>query len=273
MLNRTSLISVLLFAILPFISVAQDSPPQSQVETIDKIIAATSVEEELHSPIEELQTQFSQNPFGLPSDQNEQMMEVYTETFKPDETIKTIRGTFSERYNEEHAKAVLKWLEKETTQQVLEYEKEFYTLQGIRKRIVSKYELEQNPPNQDRQQLLQSLAKTLSAPETEIEARVTIFRAMVNAFSTLSNQQTFGSRQVDTFANNFRNQIRPQIDQQVVNQFLVKYHGLDAAALKEYSSFFSTEAGKWLANTTSQSIDAALKESSDRFLSDIKASN
>ena len=261
---------ITLFALLPFVSAAQESSTQTKTDIIDRIIAETSVEDELNSPIEQVQNQFSQNPFGLPADKNEEMMNIYADTFKPDATVKTIRTTFANQYNQAHAKAVLDWLNDEETQKVLDAEKEFFTLQGIRKRVVTKYELEQNPPNQDRKDLIQSLAQTTSASETELEARTKLFRTMVSAFSKLSDQRSFNSIQIDNIVNNFRSQIEPQINQQVADQLLVKYHGLDDATLKNYTSFYSTDAGQWLNKTTSESIRAALEASSENFISTIE---
>lgn len=267
--DHRRIVTALLFAFLPLISIAQESFSQAKMQNINQIISETNVEEELKSPIEQVQNQFSQNPFGLPAPKNEKMMNLYTETFKPEATIQTIRSTFQEQYNASHANAVIGWLEKDRTQKVLDAEKEFHTLQGIRKRIVNKYELEQNPPAQDRKELIQSLAQKTSASETELEARIILFRTMVSAFSKLSSQPPLSSRRIDGIVNNRKSQIQTQIDQQVTNQLMVKYHGIDDNVLKNYIAFYSTDAGKWLNNSTSKSIQAALKSASDEFLSEV----
>lgn len=260
---------VLVLALLPFLSVAQETAQQSKTTAINKIIKETSVSGELNQPIDELETQFSQNPFGLPSATNEQMMDIYVEAFQPESALKTIQNIFNDNFDAEHAESTISWLNKKNNRKVLESEKEFYTLQGVRKRIVSKYELEQNPPTEDRIQIIQSLAQKTSAADTEIEARVIIFRALVTAFSEISDQQSFSNNQINGFVNNFRNQIRSQIDEQVTNHLLTKYHGLDDEVLQQYISFYDTEAGQWLNKTTSESILAALEASADQFLTSI----
>lgn len=256
--------------LLPFTLIAQETLSQS--ERIDKIIVETSISGELNQPIDELENQFSQNPFGMPSATNEQMMNLYSEAFQPESTMKSIRSTFSEQYSAGYVDSVVNWLEKPYTQNVHEVEKEFYTLQGIRKRIVSKYELEQNPPSENRIQLIQSLAKKQSAAETEIEARAIIFRALVTAFGELSDQQTFNSNQIEGIVDNFRNQMKSQIDEQITSHLMTKYHGVDDQVLKQYISFYDTEAGQWLTETTSESKQAALESAADQFLILIKQS-
>lgn len=265
MINYRLLIIAFFLSLLPVMLMAQ-SKTVPTAETINTIIKETSVSGELNQPIDELGSQFSQNPFGLPSQQNEKLMESYSEAFQPKSTLETIRHTFNENFNPDHAESVINWLKKDNTQKVHEAEKEFYTIQGTRKRIVSKYELEQDPPEQERLQLIQSLAQRTSAAETEIESRVIIFRAMINAFSELSAQQSFTERQVDSFAQNFRNQMKSQVDEQVTNHLLTKYHGIDDTTLEEYISFYDTEEGQWLSDTTSEAIYAALEIASDQLI-------
>lgn len=270
---RRTAIVITLFALLPFIAIAQESPTQNDPEIIHKIIEETSVSDELNQPIDELQNQFSQNPFGLPTETNEQMMELYSEVFQPESIMKSIRSTFNEQFNAEYADSVANWLNKPNTQDVHEFKKEFYTLQGIRKRVVSKYELEQNPPGKDRVQLIQSLAQKRAVAETEIEARAVIFRALVTAFGELSDQQSFNSTQIQGIVGNFRNQMRSQIDEQVTNNLMTKYHGLDNDMLQQYISFYETESGQWLTTTASQSKQNALEAAADQFLKSIKVMN
>lgn len=265
--RRTAII--LFLALLPFVTIAQESPPQNESEIIHKIIEETSVSGELHQPIDELQNQFSQNPFGLPSATNERMMDLFSDAFQPESTLESIRSTFKNQYNEEHAETVVDWLNEPHPQDVHEAEKEFYTLQGIRKRVVSKYELEQDPPSENRIQLIQSLAQRKSAVETELEARATIFRALVTAFGELSDQQSFSSSQIEGIVGNFRNQIQSQIDQQVINHLMTKYHSVDDDVLQQYISFYDTESGQWLTDTTSESIQNALESAADQFLTSI----
>lgn len=265
--NRLTVI--ILFFALPFVSTAQESSPDSKAQVISEIIHETSIKGEMKQSVEELQNQFAQNPFGLPSDKNAKMMDIFAQSFSPDSMIHSIRETFRNQYKPASADSTIEWLNTPNTQKALNFEKEFYTLQGIRKRVVNRYELQKNPPSQRRTELIKSLKKDMSASQSEIESQAIIFRALVSAFSTLSDQRSFSEQQIDTFVNNYRGQVQSQIDQQIVDQLLIKYHGLDNETLQKYASFFATEHGQWLSETTSESIHNALQKASDRFLKSI----
>mgnify|MGYP000383300419 FL=1 len=262
-------ITLFLFILYPAISFSQSSLPSAKAETITYIIKETSVQEELHRSISEIESQFSQNPFGLPASKNDQMMKLFSEHFEPETMRTSIRQAFQEQYDSQHAEATVDWLSDTTTQKVLDYEKEFYTLQGIRKRVVNKHELEQNPPTQERTDLIGSLIESMSAAQMEIEARTIIFRSMISALSELSAQRSFSESQINSFVQNFRSQLQGQIDRELTNRLLVKYHGLNDKTLQTYISFYDTDTGDWLSSTSSQAVHAALEKASEDFLNSL----
>lgn len=256
------IITAIVILLFPFISIAQEN---LQAQTIDQIIEETSIEGQMKQSPEELEAQYSQNPFGLESSQNEQMMERYREAFETESMLNSVNQTFRDEYDADHADATLSWLNEENTRKVHALEKEFYTIQGIRKRVVYKYELEQDPPDEARRKIIDSLDQATSATESKIESYAIIFRGIVTAFGQLSNQQ-FGNAQIETFVQNYRSQTQPQLEQQVTKELMIKYYDLENKQLRQYASFFDTEAGRWLNGTSSESIHNALEEATDRFL-------
>jgi stress-induced morphogen len=256
------IVTAIVILLFPFLSIAQNN---SQAQIIDHIIEETSIEEQMNRSPEELEAQYSQNPFGLESSQNEQLMECYRNAFETESMLDIVTETFRNKYDTNHADATMSWLNEENTKKVHALEKEFYTIQGIRKRVVHKYELEQNPPDEARKKIIDSLNHATSATVSKIESYTIIFRGIVTAFGQLSNQQ-FGNAQIETFVQNYRSQIQPQLEQQGTNELMIKYYDLNNNQLKQYASFFDTGAGRWLNSTSTESIHNALEEATDRFL-------
>lgn len=271
MIRRFRRLAILLIALLPLAAFAQTTPSNTESDVIDYIIHQTSIKEELNRSIDDIKGQFSQNPFGLPASQNEQMMKLFAKHFDPQSMLSAIRQSFQQHFDEQQSESTVEWLKESSTQKVLDYEKEFYTLQGVRKRVVNKYELEQDPPTQERTDLIDELIDNMSVASTEIESRVILFRTMITALGQLSSQRSFSESQIDTFVQNFRNQMKMQIDQQLRQRFLVKYHGLANQPLQDYAAFYSTEAGQWLSKATSESMHAALQQASDDFLNNLSS--
>lgn len=266
---RLIFITLFLF-LLPFISSAQESNLDSKTEVINYIFEELPLEEKINEHPRELHEQFSQNPFGLSPSKNKQMMDLFLQAFTADSLVYHAKQVFRENFNEEQIQSVTDWLKNENTQRVLEAEYEFYSLQGIRKRVVNKYELEQNPPSDKRTELINTLVADISASETETESQVILFRAIVTAFGTLSDERTLSDSQIDNFVNNFRNRMQGQVEQELTQQYLLRYHGLDNEVLQHYKSFFESEAGSWLNENTSKGIQSAYQKASDQFLESIQ---
>ncbi|GAA5520111.1 hypothetical protein LQ318_00205 [Aliifodinibius salicampi] len=263
------LLTLCLF-LLPFITSAQKSNLDSETEVINYIFEELPLEEKINEHPRELHEQFSQNPFGLSPSKNDQMMDLFLQAFTADSLVYHTQEVFRENFDENKAQSVTKRLKDESIQEVLEAEQEFYSLQGIRKRVVNRYELEQNPPSDARTKLINSLVASMSAAETETESQLILFRAIVTAFGKLSDERTLSDSQIDNFVNNFRNRMQGQVDQELTQQYLLKYHGLDNEVLQQYQSFYESEAGNWLNKNVSQGIQSAYQKASDRFLESVQ---
>jgi hypothetical protein len=261
------------FVLCPIALLAQASDKLVQEQKINQIITETSIPQQLEQSVTDLERQFDQNPFGLPDSLNKQMMQAFSDNFSPETLTKTLQKVFDQQYDPTHADSTIQWLNKSSVQSVLDYEKEFYTLQGIRKRVVNKYELEQNPPSRERGRIIAELVTNSLSADREIETRATIFRALISALNDLSTQRSFTQQQIDIFVDNYRSQIRSQIDQELTNQLLVKYHGLDNKALENFMTFYKTGSGNWLNTTTSEAVDSSLKKASEEFLNSVRNLN
>lgn len=262
MISLYRLIFIICLALLPFGSFAQD---------IKTIMEETSFKERLNEIPQEMYDQFAYNPFNLPTAENKWMIELFKDAFVIDTLMKDAQETFRRNFNSAYADSTIRWFNKKSIQNLLEAEKESYTLQGIRKRVVSKYELEQQPPTDTRKSLIQTLIKYLNTADTELEASSIIFRSFVSAYDELDEQQSFTEAQVDEIVNNFKAQVQSQLNQEIVQRMLVTYHELDDKTLQEYIRFHETDAGNWLSNIQSASFKSAYEAAADRFLNSVQA--
>lgn len=224
----------------------------------------------MEETVGDLHEQFSQNPFGMSPTQNQQMLQQFMKSFATDSLLTDAREAFQQNYSQEYADSINSWLSRASFQKVLEAEKQFYTIQGVRNRVVNRYELEQDPPSESRVQLISTLAQNKSAVETEVESQVIIFRSLITAFSDLSTSQSFSNQQIEGILGNFQSQASQQIHQEVNNQLLLMYHGVEDDSLEEYLQFYDTGAGNWLRETTATSKHAAYQAAGDRFLNAIQ---
>lgn len=267
------LLPALLVFLLPIPLSAQSTAGEwDQTEIIERIINATGIAEGISSNPKEISAQFASNPFGLEPAKNELMIRLFEEAYG-EGLLQHVRQTFNEQYNAEHARTTAKWLQKDPARRVHQAEQESYTLQGTRMQVVRRYEMEQEPPSKERQAVIESLIEATSATEAAVESQLILFRSIISAFSILSDQQNFSEAQIDGIVDNYRMQIQPQMQQEMNNQLLIMYYDINNEVLRDYISFYQTEAGRWLNTTTAEAVQAAYRTAGDRFIDSVTDAN
>lgn len=245
------------------------APDQSKQEVIDQILRTLSTPEQLNEIPEDLITEFDSNPLGLEPSQNELLIKHFKNAFMEDSLLSIFKKEFSDRYKDSMVDSIQHWVRKGPVQTGLEAKKEFYTLQGTRKRVVRMYELEQNSPSEKRIELIRSLKETTSAVETVVESQAVMFRSVIKAFSTLS-EQNFTDSQLDNFVANYKIQIKPQASNEITNQLMITYYNLDDETLRKFVNFHNTKEGKWLNDQLSDAITETYRKAAERFINSVK---
>ena len=259
-----------LILFIPILSAAQQNPDTPESALVDSLLIEIPFESRLERAPKDIEMQFAQNPLGLPDEKNERMIELFADGFIIDSLMNDVTTIFNARFNDQYADSLKSWLNSASTQKVHEAEEASNTLQGARRRVVRMYEMEQEPPAEEREELILSLLNATSSVENAIESQTILFRSIVSAFSILSEQRTFSEAQIDGIVNNYRMEIENQMENDLKQQYLIKYYDLNNETIGEYTSFYVSEAGKWLNSTASEAIKMAYKNASDRFVQSVE---
>lgn len=249
-----------------FISVgqAQTSAANSQALT-DTITSDFAIPQKIKEPPRDLQLQFQQNPLNLAPEKNNEILRHFSEAFKTELLVDDFKAALKQKLSGEHVSTVSQKLQSPAIQKVTEALQEFYTLQGKRQGIVTKYEMEQDPPSADRTSMIRSLVDTTSTAEESVESSIIILRPLLTSLMKESQQRTFSETQLDAITSNFRTQMQSQASEQTLNDLLITFYNIEGNTLNEYLSFMQSPAGQWLDNAISESIQSSYQQAADRF--------
>ncbi|WP_445664583.1 hypothetical protein [Fodinibius sp. AD559] len=257
--------------LIPFWGFAQNSSNVKNENDSDRILDLLPVKQTLNELPKELKSQFTQNPFGISASKNEQLIKLFSKAYNADSLSKTAHKSFKETFNHSYSDSVLAVLESESIKPILNTEADFYTVQGIRKQIVTKYELDQNKPSQERVSIIEDIIEHSSAKESEIESQTILFRSLVIGTDIISSKLSLSETQIDGVVNNFNNRLQMQLEDELVNNYLVMYHGLEDDRITKYADFYASEAGTEFKKSLNKAIHTAFQEASDRFISNVEA--
>lgn len=258
-----------LILLIPFWAIAQSSSQPDNSETVDQIFEMLPVDGMLKEIPEELGTQFEQNPFRMPESQNKEMLSAYSDAFSLQMMLPDARSYFVNNLDPDMGQKIVGSLSSDSIQSPLDAWKDFYTIQGVRKRIVSRYEIEQSLPGNERKRLIDSLAVTTGLAESQLESQTIIFRSLVSAFNKISANQSLSDSQIEQFVQNFKSRIKNQIDQEVRDRLLIMFHGIKNDTLQSYLHFLQSDSGNTLYSLIMNAKQSAYEKAAKRFLSSI----
>lgn len=270
MKNIRAIVFIFCF-LLPFLGFAQKSSNTKNEGNIDRLLDMVSVKQTLNELPKDLKTQFSQNPFGISSSKNEQLLELFANAYNADSLSKIAQKSFEENFDPSYYDSVLAVLKSEAIKPILNTKADFYTVQGIRKQIVTKYELEQNEPSQKRISIIKDIIQHRSAKQSEIESKTMLFRSLVIGTDAISSKLSLSETQINGVVNNFNDRMQMQLENELLNKYLVMYHGLRDDQLTKYADFYASEAGTKFIESLNEAIYIAFQESSDRFISSVES--
>lgn len=233
---------------------------------VDTLTGQLALDKQLAATPDNIRSQFEANPLQISSSLNKQLMQTFREAFADSLLLNDFKEAFRRRMEPAYGDTIARWLDRPATRAITAAEQEFYTLQGKRKRVITMYELEQNPPSEARTRVIAAIDDTTSAAGSTVESSVIILRSVIRAVSQASPQRSFSDAQVDMIVDNFRTQLQAQAGPQLQNKLMITYHNLDTDTLRQYLQFWQTYTGQWLDHAVSQSMQAAYGAAADRFL-------
>ncbi|HYW36488.1 MAG TPA: hypothetical protein VE868_13850 [Balneolaceae bacterium] len=273
--QRTQLLFLIIFAAL-FLGFKRAPSDSSQTIT-DELISKLALKNELKATPSNIETQFKQNFLQLSSQKNKLMLKSFRKAYDTNQLLNDFRASLRKKMNSQYRSKIEAWLQKSSTQAVNNARREYYTLQGKRKRVVAMYKMEKHPPAAERMHLFAEMRDTTAANQSSIESSVTILRYVIRAYGNLNEKHNFSRKRVNAIVNSFRSEMLSRQNQQQSNfqgnrQLAVMYHNVKTKNLKDYLKFFETDAGQWLTRAINKSMNEAYKTGGKRFLQIIGSS-
>jgi len=245
---------------------AQDVKTDSTDLIIDRLFASMNIEKSAYEVPRRLEGQLRQNPFSLPEEINQLVIEDFAEAFNPDSISFFVENFFKENIAKQKARSVLQWTQKDTIQRILALEQNFESLQGFRKRVIGMYELEQNPPPETRKLMMEDLSNAKSAISEGVEQYGVIFRSFLEYINLMSTERNFSAPQIDNFVDNYKTRLRSDLDDRVTEEYLVMYYEVSQPAMENYVSFYESDPGQWYQKTYNNAVLEAYQRAADKFV-------
>jgi hypothetical protein len=253
--------------LLPITIWAQSDSNSNSLQTL---ITESGSEVRLAYVADFMSAEISGNPFELDSTKNARLQNSFQAAFQMDSLRKYFHERLSEQLTPSFIDSSLTLIQRDSIHTVLDAKKEFNTLQGLRKQVVSRYELDKEGIADNRAMQIKSLMENQKLTQFTVDSQVLIFRSIIKAYDHLNTEQSFSDTQVDAFTNNFRMRAESTMTSNLNNRYQIMYYDIDDPTLEYYISVFRSGLGKRLNEAFSTSMIASYEKAVQHFLSSIE---
>lgn len=258
-------IALFLFCIPLAIQAQSPIAIDSTAALVNRLTSQFAVPSQLKEQPRSIRNQFEQNPLSLPEKTNSRILGQFSEAYDTQALVADFKAALQNNIPAEFTDDIARKTASLSIRAVTEAQQEYYTLQGKRKRIITRYEMDQQPPSAKRRSAISALVDTTAIADGSVESSVLILRSLLKALIQSNDQLPYSESRLNAITKNFQAQMQSQASQQANRQLMVTYHPVDLNNLKQYVAFMQSPAGQALDKAITQSMRSAYEAAANRF--------
>jgi hypothetical protein len=249
------------------ISAAQDSKSDAIKLVLEKSGARQQIVEITQVVQALIPSQMSAYGAGESPELSEFIINNLSNYYSGDEILGRVENHFLKIYNKKYINRMLKWYDSELGKKIVEMEVEASTPQGMTEIISYSYELQQNPPEEKRMELVNELILILELDKKSLEKMKAVFVRTINGVnSSLPVEMRMEEEVIVFMTKSITGPFTEQMNALLPATFLYTYQDLSNEELVEYINFLNMDHSKWFNNNLYDSMLASIEDSANSSL-------
>jgi hypothetical protein len=190
--------------------------------------------------------------------------------YSGDEILGRIEKHFLINYNKNYINKVMNWYDTDLGKRIVEMEIAASTPEGAASIISYSYQLQLNPPEEKRMELIDELILLLELEKKSVEKLKTVFiRTIKGTNSSLPEDRRLGDDVIDFMTKSITRPFTEQIKTFLPATFLYTYQDISDDELGEYIDFLNQDYTKWFNDNLYDSMLSSIEDSAERFGADL----
>ncbi len=190
------------------------------------------------------------------------LRQAIAQSVTPSAMLESIKGHISAQLAEPDLDAILAWLNSPLGLKITALEENASSAQAFMELQKFAMGLESNPPDPARVEVLQELDQAARMTEFSTGMKMDMIVTMTDAMAKAAGRTDFTKAELESSLEASRAQIEEGSAQEILITGLYTYQALTVDELKEYVTFYKTEAGQKYANVITVGLLDALNKSS-----------
>ncbi|MDD4182495.1 MAG: hypothetical protein PHT53_01535 [Candidatus Omnitrophica bacterium] len=224
-----------------------------------KVLELSNVKKQVESIPAHVADEYTQYKERMPVKAYEAGSQIMAEAYNADDIYSSIIDYFNANSRRDYLVKIKEFMSSPLSEKIISLEDKAATSKGLSEMKEFANTLGQIPPPEERTALIKKLDEAVGATNMQIETVITLYKGMnlaIDPVSLADKRLTPG--ELDMVTIQMRQQLKSILKNVISISFLYTYQSLSDEELKQYVSFWSSDAGKWFNKISNEAFISAM---------------
>lgn len=232
---------------------------------LDKVFELSNVKKQVESIPAHVAEEYSQYKERIPAKIYEEGSQIMAEAYSSNDIYSSIADYFSANFRRDYLMKIKEFMSSPLSEKIINLENKASTSKGLEEMREYADTLSKIPPSEERTALIKKLDEAVGATNMQIETVVSLYKGInlaIDPVAVADKRLTPG--ELDMVTTQMRKELKNILKNVISVSFLYAYQSLSDEELKEYVSFWSSDAGKWFNRVSNEAFISAMDKAGQR---------
>jgi len=230
-----------------------------------KVLELSNIKKQVESIPAHVADEYTQYKERMPVKVYDAGGQIMAEAYNADDIYSSVIDYFNANSRRDYLWKIKEFMSSPLSEKIISLEDKAATSKGLSEMKEFANTLGQTPPPQERTALIKKLDEAVGATNMQIETVITLYKGMNLAIDSVAvSDKRLTPGELDMVTTQMRQQLKSILKNVISVSFLYTYQSLSDEELKQYVSFWSSDAGKWFNKVSNEAFISAMDKAGQR---------
>jgi len=229
------------------------------------VFELSNVKKQVESIPAHVADEYTQYKERIPVKAYEAGSQIMAEAYNANDIYSLVIDYFNANSRRDYLLEIKEFMSSSLSEKIISLEDKAATSKGLEEMKEFANTLGQTPPPEERTTLIKKLDEVVGATNMQIETVINLYKGMnlaIDPIAIADKRLTPG--ELDMVTTQMRQQLKNLLKNVISISFLYTYQSLSDEELKQYISFWSSDAGKWFNKVSNEAFISAMDKAGQR---------
>lgn len=236
---------------------------------LGKVLELSGIKKQIESIPARVADEYAQYKERIPAQNYEAGSKIMADSYNAGDIYSSIIDYFNANYRRGHLMKIKEFMSSTLSEKIAGLEEKAAGTKGLEDMKEFANTLGQNPPPSERTELIKKLDEAVGATNMQIETVIVLYKGINLAIDpVVAADKRLTPGELDMVTTQMRQELKKILRNVISISFLYTYQSLSDDELKQYLSFWSSDAGKWFNKISNEAFAAAMDKAGEKAASE-----